>query len=504
MFLKPIRRLSSATSIAEIALTALVLWIFWAFLISLNPRLGTSVLSFTSGSSSAVKAKPPPRFDISTAEAGLIELTAEHFIDYPIQKPYRTRFGELGGRLRTLREWTELAGHAAPGPQRERLLNATEAVVASAFPFLRKNQTSHTPLADLRSQFTAPRGIVIPTGSKTFRYACHLVVGLRRVFKTTLPIQIVYAGDWDLPEVKRQQMASLAGEDEDGGEIEFLNIMDVFDDTTLKLAHGGWAIKAFAALASKFNEVILLDADAVFLQDPEVLLKQKAYVDNGALFFHDRLLWQFDFKDRHDWWHSQVKHSGPQLNKSRVWTEMFAEEQDSGVVVLNKSRLDVLLGLLHVAWQNTAAVRDEVTYKLTYGDKEAWWFGFELAGAAYAFEKHYGGIVGWAQNRTGITAESIHKQKVCSFVIAHADENERLLWYNGGLLKNKIMNMKTFEVPTHWMVDGDWEKGSRKADMSCMKNTPTMDLAAEEKEILRRSIEEAQRIDEDLHLIYGH
>lgn len=42
----------------------------------------------------------------------------------------------------------------------------------------------------------------------------------------------------------------------------------VFDDTTLKLKDGGWAIKLFAVLASRFEEVILLEADAIFTQRP--------------------------------------------------------------------------------------------------------------------------------------------------------------------------------------------------------------------------------------------
>ncbi|KKY38683.1 putative glycosyltransferase family 71 protein [Diaporthe ampelina] len=367
-------------------------------------------------------------------------------------------------------------------------------------------------MADLRQRFTEPRGIVIPTGNKTFRFACHLIVSLRRVFKTTLPIQVVYAGNTDLPEAKRNALQSLASlRTEDGevehGDISFLDVTEVFDDSTLGLTYGGWAIKVFAALASKFTEVILLDADAVFFQDPISLLKQKAYQDNGALFFHDRLLWQYDFRERHQWWHSQVIREGPNLNKSLVWTETYAEEQDSGVVVVDKSRLDVVLGLLHVAWQNTRDVREETTYKMTYGDKEAWWFGFELTNTGYAFEKHYGGIVGWGRNvaqltsTANITSPPTQPERVCSFVISHVDESDKLLWYNGGLLKNKITDKREFEVPTHWMMDAEWEKGANKPDMSCMKRGIAMELTDAEKEIIKRSIEEAQSVDIELNLV---
>lgn len=511
-------RFSKTALVAQYLVTIIVLSVFWRSFGSIHGLgVSTSRPLLTNGPDterrpppSAPATSPPPI--ISDAEADLIELTSQFFIDYPLQKPYTKRFGELGGRLQVLRKWIELSEEAGPGPQTDRVVGATEAVTASAFPFLVKNSTSTTPLAGLRQKFTEKRGIVIPTGNKTFRFACHLIVSLRRVFKTTLPIQVVYAGETDLPKAKREALETLASSRTDTGELEhgdisFLDVTEVFDDTTLKLTYGGWAIKIFAALASKFTEVILLDADAVFFQDPISLLRQKAYQENGALFFHDRLLWQYDFKERHQWWHSQVVHEGPNLNKSLVWTETYAEEQDSGVVVVDKSRLDVVLGLLHVAWQNTRDVREETTYKMTYGDKEAWWFGFELANATYAFEKHYGGIVGWGRNNAQLTTTANttipapQPDKVCSFVISHVDESDRLLWYNGGLLKNKITNKREFEVPTHWMMDAEWEKGANKPDMSCMKHGTSMELTDTEKGIIRRSIEEAQSVDIELKLV---
>lgn len=509
-------RFSKTALVAQYLLTIIVLSVFWRSFGSIHGLGVPTSRPLLTNVPDTAPPQPPPApahpLAISNAEADLIELTAQFFVDYPLQKPYTKRFGELGGRLQVLRQWIELSEKAGPGLQTDRVIDAAEAVTASAFPFLTKDSNSTTPLSDLRQSFTEQRGIVIPTGKKTFRFAAHLIVGLRRVFRTTLPIQVVYAGDKDLPKEKRDALASLASFHSETGEVEhgeisFLDVTEVFDDTTLKLTYGGWAIKIFAALASKFTEVILLDADAVFFQDPITLLEQKAYQNNGALFFHDRLLWQYDFKERHQWWHSQVIREGPNLNESLVWTKMYAEEQDSGVVVVDKSRLDVVLGLLHVAWQNTRDVREETTYKMTYGDKEAWWFGFELANATYAFEKHYGGIVGWGRNYawhkpTANTTTALEQpDKVCSFVISHVDESDKLLWYNGGLLKNKITNKREFEVPTHWMMDAEWEKGANKPDMSCMKRGIANDLTDVEKETIRRSIEEAQSVDIELNLV---
>jgi alpha 1,3-mannosyltransferase len=238
--------------------------------------------------------------------------------------------------------------------------------------------------------------------------------------------------------------------------------------------------------------VILLDADAVFLQPPEVIFDQLGYQEIGVLLFRDRLLWQHAFQDRHEWWKAQMLHQKPSdtLLKSLVWMEDYAEEGDSGVVAMDKSRLPVLMGLLHICWQNTHAVREDTTYKITYGDKESWWFGLELSGVPYTFEAHYGSIIGSLQ-----VDENDKKEKVCSFTIAHVDENDALLWFNGSLLKNKAIDQTTFETATHWMMDATWEKGGSKPEMSCMKGGVVRELTPAQITVLEGSILVATEVD---------
>ncbi|KAF4878470.1 Vegetative incompatibility protein HET-E-1 [Colletotrichum siamense] len=485
-----------------------------------------------------------------------INKTAQYFVDYPLGPPYKKIFGELGERTKILRSWIEALEERTPkgqrlvGAERDFLAEQIERVAASLYPFLQsppRDPHSRSPLADLRRSFGSAEppvrqpqqqqlpvvpvvedsvdavagapaaaadaisrrqaddgiykpknaGIVIPTGSGTLRFACHLVASLTRVHRTTLPIQIVYAGDEDLSEEDRDTIVQAAATGDDG-HIEFLDITTVFNDTTLRLAEGGWAIKPFAALGSRFEEVILLDADVVFMQAPEQLLQQRSYREKGALLFHDRLLWKGQFPERHDWYHDMIKRPSEELSKSRVWTERYAEEGDSGIVVLNKGRLDVLMGLLHIGWQNTYAVRNSWTYRITYGDKETYWIGLEVTGSKYSFSRHYGGMVGWRFPIRGVQTDMT---QVCSFVIAHVDEVDNLLWYNGGLLKNKMGNATEFEVPTHWMIDQQWVKGAKKKDMSCMVGTNVRELLDHEKNILGKSIEAAQDVDVSLELV---
>ena len=419
--------------------------------------------------------------------------TAQHFIKHPLAI---SQFGEMGKRVQVVRGWMEthasLSGQI-PKAQHENLYEHIEKTILSLFPFLQNSSQpkgSHA-LSHLRQSFQPEsKGIVIPTGKRTFRFACHLIKNVRHVLKSTLPIQVMYAGATDLPAPYRKLLAS------EFADVELVDITTAFDDDILQLRSGRWAIKAFAALASRFEQVILLDADAVFLQDPGVVFTHHTgYNNTGALLFHDRLLWQGAFVQRHEWWEKQLEHHTPSatLAKSLVYNEKYAEECDSGMVVIDKRRLSILLGLLHVCWQNMRAVREAHTYVMGHGDKESWWFGFELSDANYTFENHYGSILGSVKSDA-----PDGKTRVCGFTIAHLDEDDRLFWYNGSLLKNKAVNKDEFDVPAHWMMDGVWEKGTTKANLSCMRDARVVDLTVEERNIIQESVDAATAIDGEI------
>ncbi|KAM0441284.1 hypothetical protein ACHAPT_000593 [Fusarium lateritium] len=535
------------THALQITAAIAFIWLFFVLVYCYRDLSFSTPSAGNSSSRPSSRPNQPSEPGSQTLEP--FKLGAQYFLDYPLRQPYKDIFGELGQRAQFLRLWIEQLEGVDASSERDEAVELVERLARSLFPYLRQKEGVSPPLAEIQKRLgishnetTAvrkPAGIVIPTGDKTLRFACHLVASLTRVHKSELPIQIVYAGDDDLSLAGRKKIQEAAG----GVEVDMLDILTVFDDRTLKLAEGGWAIKPFAALASHFDKVILLDADAVFLQDPEQLLRQDRFKETGVLLFHDRLLWKGLFPDRHNWWHEQLKHPSPETEKSLVWTEHYSEEGDSGLVVVDKSRLDVFIGLLHIGWQNSEVVRNEVTYKITYGDKESWWIGFEATGSAYSFSPHYGGIVGWLEpseekrqeedgqqkqreedekgqaettgngKTSGKADEESPKDKtrrddtggedirVCSFVIAHVDQTDKLLWYNGGLLKNKIVNQTEFEVPTHWMIDQTWHKGAAKQDMSCMAGDHANELSEHERSVLVRSIEVAKDVDKRLGLL---
>ena len=432
---------------------------------------------------------PPVEYLVQT-----IENMTTYLTDYPVSD--NSKFAEMGHRTEILYNMLttrETLAHTMSSQQKERFDNSTEKFMYSLFPFL-----SHdgSPLRTYLDTYPAPsnsRGIVIPVNTKMFRFACHLVSTLRHIVYSTLPIEIFYIGDQDLPLEYREFIVSL------GDGIETIDILPLVDDTTLDLVHGRYALKPFTILVSKFREVILLDADTIFYQPPERIFdSHRGYQKTGTLLFRDRHTKHLDYPGRDDWWSKQMKqHPRPSTNlEYSAWTDGTSnEEGESGVVVVDKGRLGVLMGLLHICWQNTESVRKEWTYKMAWGEKESYWWGFEFTGTPYTVAKHYAAVSGLAQPYPD---EDSSETGICANTITHLDEEDKVLWSNGSLLKHKGLNQTEFLVPTHWMIDGVWVKGIAPDWVFCMHNGISTRLDDSEQRIIEESVQMAKEIDQKL------
>lgn len=240
-------------------------------------------------------------------------------------------------------------------------------------------------------------------------------------------------------------------------DIEMLDVITVLSDEFMNLRHGAWAVKPFAALASRFEQVILIDADVVFVQSPETLLDHPGYQETGTLFFLERQLDQEPGNDRQEFLRAQT--AGIELLDTcckKILRADYKDEQDSGVVLIDKRKLYVLIGLLHTCWQNSSPIQDDITYKVFYGDKESYWIGMALTKVPYTFEKHWAGIAGELRERDGT-------KQVCGNTISHSsDKDKSLIWYNGSLLRDKSRNHRTYMVPQYQII-GDQESSNTKS-----------------------------------------
>lgn len=148
----------------------------------------------------------------------------------------------------------------------------------------------YSSLFDLIDSYTEDAGIVISAGiNGGFHWAVHQIISLRRVLNCSLPIEVFYGGDKDLPVEYRLFIESIDSSFPGHNSIRTVDITEKFPDPEgiLDLPEK-WAIRPYALLASSFKTVILTDADTIFLQNPMVLLEEPAYKEYGSIFWHDR------------------------------------------------------------------------------------------------------------------------------------------------------------------------------------------------------------------------
>ncbi|KAJ3070025.1 hypothetical protein HDU98_006932 [Podochytrium sp. JEL0797] len=124
------------------------------------------------------------------------------------------------------------------------------------------------------------------------------------------------------------------------------------------------APKVDAILSSPFEQLIFLDPDVMALRDPSFLFETKTFQNVGALFWPD---------------------FAPTPSNSKIWdlTQLQFKNEfefESGQIVLDKSRPSIIRGLTVAQYfcQHAAVYFDYI-----WGDKDAFRWGFKLAGADY-------------------------------------------------------------------------------------------------------------------------
>ncbi|KAL8772905.1 MAG: hypothetical protein Q9194_004458 [Teloschistes cf. exilis] len=427
-----------------------------------------------------------------------IAKTSQYFLNDVLSG---SAFKNMGQRLQVLGTWLQtqetLTSKLSPS-QLETLHNHIERATLSLFPFIADptRPRNAQPFTTLRQTYQkGSEGIVLVASKHNLRYICHLIQNIRVVLNSTLPIQVAHAGDAMLSSSRRQFLTKLAPN------ITTMDVTSLLENHTLELEKGGPAIRSFAALASPFEKVLLMGSLSVFLQPPErILHTHRGFKDTGALLFHHHLYGKGEFKKTHDFWHKHLRshEPSPALKSSRVYNEGYAEELDPGLVVLDKSRISTLMGLLHVCWQNTKRVRRDYSYAFGDGDRDTWWLGFELSGSPYAWNDgaRYGGTLGWLETKHSSPEENgvkkLKHERVCGNTNLHLDGEGKPLWFSGSLLKDRRGDEEKYGVWTHWMVDGVWQpKGQQEEDGSadCMWGGEVREVGTVEKGVLERSVE---------------
>lgn len=215
-----------------------------------------------------------------------------------------------------------------------------------------------------KNKLKKTRGILIPAGGKNqmLNAFVNLYV-LRHRIGCRLPVTIAYWGD--LEKVKNH---TLFDRHMDSPSVSFLDLSTlayprhhrwlVPPNPDGSSFWNGFKIKVFALYASPYDQVVLMDSDAMAAQDPEGLFRHPDFVKKGNMFWPDR-------------WCTRVK----LFSMLGMGQQQQQYQTDSGQFLFDKTRHpDVLEWLLFL---NT---HDEFTYRYAHGDKDTYRAAFYMAG----------------------------------------------------------------------------------------------------------------------------
>ncbi|KAJ3075731.1 hypothetical protein HDU98_007123 [Podochytrium sp. JEL0797] len=347
------------------------------------------------------------------------------------------------------------------------------------FPFLAPRFTSLDQLIRSFSEQTGEDvGFAISCGTKQFYVAYHAILALRKVFQVEIPVQVFYAGDEDLNPKMVKAFNLLAN-------VQAINLLSFFPASTIQDA-GGWSLKPFVILACTFRTVIYMDSDVLFFKNPTLLLDMPLFRETGQVYFHDRRNLEEGYRAGTVWFRELLGDRVSRFAEELGYlNQRTSHEMDSGVVVMDKGRVGVLVSLL-LACRMNSGIEKEVLGRYTYGDKESFWFSNELLRVPFGFSSHYGSVMG-SLDRDRTTSDF---SVVCGVHLLQLDENANPFWWNGGgVLKNREAVPKEFEFQEFGQMGFDLDGvASEWFPGHCLNRTRQMarDLNAEEQELLVR------------------
>jgi len=232
----------------------------------------------------------------------------------------------------------------------------------------------------------------------------------------------MYVGLSDLSEEHRKELESYEN-------VFCTDVTEFFDNDIIFLS--GFAVKPFAALASRFEEIILMDADATYIHDPAEWFEDIEYKRTGTLFFKDRTLYPGPHRGS-EWIHEWMVEPSDYAKNTRFYKELSAHEMESSTVVINKSKR--FLGMLLTCKFNEQKIRDRVVYQNVFGDKETYWMAFDMAKEPYSFIPQP--IIYVGEINYGEDIEDKNQKQLCGH-IGHTDRSGRIMFWNDHIIKDK-------------------------------------------------------------------
>lgn len=281
-----------------------------------------------------------------------------------------------------------------------------------------------------------PRGLVIPLYDNIAVLGKSLLLELRSL-GVDLPVEIPHCGD-----LSANQQLILMHDDpliriyDVCKEAETIHIMrgklfcDTMDDCHARFR--SFDVKLLAVVFSRFQEMMVMDADTIYFHNPMALWENEKYKATGTLFFHDRIsqddMFLSDLMPSHGNltkfqnfmanFDVEPYRSLPTLARAKIspdselmvahklanfsfepseflltshsWNRRAGHEMESSLVLWNKARQPRATAILALFASRFSTQRPP-----SYGEKELFFIACELAETEYSFSDFGIGSVGW-------------------------------------------------------------------------------------------------------------
>jgi len=201
------------------------------------------------------------------------------------------------------------------------------------------------------------RGVVIPGGGAKYFPSAWVCIRMLRWLGCRLPVELWHLGPMEMTREMRDAI--------EPHDVTCVDALDVCRQSPVRTL-GGWELKPFALLHSRFAEVLFLDADNVPVRDPTYLFDTDEYCRHGAVFWPDPYCL---------------------CENDPVWGLTGASYHhepafESGQMLIDRRRS---LGALRLAlWMNE---HSDFWYRFIYGDKDTFHLAWRRLEQAYVVQR---------------------------------------------------------------------------------------------------------------------
>lgn len=226
------------------------------------------------------------------------------------------------------------------------------------------------------------RGIVTMAGGETYLPSVFFLLHQLKRTACKLPVEVWHLGEHEMDRTVQAMLEAQGAE-----------VRDLSQTAGLRLVKG-WEAKPACILASRFQEVIWIDADNAPIHNPQCLFDEAGYREHGSLFWPDFIHWMAHprtqdgalmFKEVYPLFGVPQPSLVVPPGGDVAWLGMPLPSSDyevcfeSGQIVVDKVRCWRELAL--ASWY---CQHGDCYFEFVHGDKEAFHFAWKRLGTPYA------------------------------------------------------------------------------------------------------------------------